>query len=407
MRIGFFGNTNNYPFLLASALRRRGHDLVFFIDQTDPLYRPESRLTHDNPNEHDWTIDVSPARFRDYVLPNAKMARVVRLLRTCDAVVLNQYGPALLPKVRRPALLLLTGSDLDFFANPASIEVLRKRIKDARTSVLRRKLELWGFRMLIRAQREGIRLAGAVSYFPRGSIPIGDRLLDELGIGDDRRLYLSMTDARAVSRADPPFNDPPRIACIARLNWKMPMRLGATALDYKGIDEMLRGLARFIDRGGRIEIHLVRKGWDVAETKDLAAQLGIEHCVVWHDEMPQADFLDFVRQSDLVIDQLAGSLPGMGALDSLALGRPVIANWRHDLVPQYRLPGPANCQASSAEEVCAQLERLLGNKAELARASEASRQFAEERLSSDAAAATCESLLKSLISCPDTQGPKA
>jgi glycosyltransferase involved in cell wall biosynthesis len=398
MRIGFFGNTNNYPFMLAVALRRRGHDILFFVDQKDPLYRPECRYPDVNAEKPDWIVDVSPIRFRHYLIPNRSIARIVDLLRTCDAVVLNQYGPSLLPAINRPALALLTGSDLEMFANPNFATDFWSHLKGHKLT-LRNVALFWMLRRLIRKQREGIQKSGIIRFFPRGVTEVGDRLLDDLGVSDRVKFFLPMTDIHAIAPAPPPMNDTPRIVSVARLNWKKPMRPGATQLDYKGTDIMIRGIVRFVRRSGRrVEIHLVRKGWDILETERLVTESGLQQYVVWHDEMSQSQLFDVVRNSDVVVEQLDQSLPGSGAVDALALGRPVITNWRKDVIPEYRrLPDSAICQASTDIEVCAQLERLLSDTSELCRVSRASRAAVEEHLSSDIAAAECETKLDALI----------
>jgi glycosyltransferase involved in cell wall biosynthesis len=398
MRIGFFGNTNNYPFMLAMGLRRRGHDVQFIVDQADPLYRPEYRYPEATLDRAGWLSDVSPVRFRDFAYPSRRIAHAVRKLRTCDVVVLNQYGPALLPAIRRPALALLTGSDLEVFANRSTIRSFWSN--RAHSGHLVRKAFLYfALTRLIRAQRKGIRMCGAIRFFPRGIAPTGDALLEELGVDTEDRLYLPMTDISAVSEAPLPVNDRPRIVCVARLNWKKPMRPGATELDYKGTDTMIRGLAQFrAETEIPVEINLVRKGWDVAATEQLVRDEGLTDLVVWHAEMSQIRLFDLVRECDVVIEQLDASLPGSGAVDALAIGRPVIANWRRELIADYRqLPDAAICQASSATEVCAQLKRLILNKGEMARVAAASRAAVEEHLSSDAAAKQCERLFARLL----------
>ena len=41
MKIGFLGNANNYPFMLARALKRAGHDVRFVVDRKNLLDRPD------------------------------------------------------------------------------------------------------------------------------------------------------------------------------------------------------------------------------------------------------------------------------------------------------------------------------------------------------------------------------
>lgn len=395
MRIGFLGNTNNFPFMLALALRRRGHEILFLVDQKDRLYRPEYKFPELNPIAMDWVEDYSPLRFRHYLLPSTRMSEVLTRLRGCDAVVLNQYGPSLLPRIGRPALVMLTGSDLDFFANPAA---LRKFCSQTERRGLRARLECVLFRWLATKQRAGIKMAGAISYFPKGVVPAGDQVLKELGVSEHSRIFIPMTDTQSIVPSPPPFNTPPRIVCIARLNWKKPMRPGTTQLDYKGTDVLLYGLQKYVqERATALDIRLFRKGLDIVETEQLVSALGLASYVTWQDEMSQGDILELIRRSDIVIDQLSESIAGSGSVDAMALGRPVIANWRSDVIPIYRFPGLAKCQASTPDELFTQLERLLSSRAEYVQVAEDSRKAAETYLSSDAAALACENLLTAMV----------
>lgn len=45
MKIGFIGNANNYPFMIARAMRKMGHEVLFIVDRdkSEPLNRPENR----------------------------------------------------------------------------------------------------------------------------------------------------------------------------------------------------------------------------------------------------------------------------------------------------------------------------------------------------------------------------
>jgi hypothetical protein len=395
VRVGFYGNTNNYPFMLAIALRRRGHEIVFVVDDEAPLHRPESRYNDIDARNSAWIVDESPVRIRHLVLPSRRKLRVLQRLRRCQAVVLNGYGPSLLPALRRPAIAFLTGSDLESFANPANVAPLSTgsgmHPLSPRRFFAKRSIE-----RLVSLQRRGISLAQTIAYFPPGVVELGDRLLRDMGVTDDRRVFFYMTDTHAIRQSPPPLNLHPRVLCVARLNWKRPMRPGASQLDYKGSDVMIQGLAEYVRKSGRLlEIHLVRKGWDVRETSELGEAVGLGKLIVWHDEMEQAQLLDLVRSMDIVFDQVGEAFPGMGALDSLAIGRPVITNWRAELFPMNAIPVEANCQASTPAEVCAQLERLLATTDALVHASHASRAIAEKRFSSDAAAEICERRLAS------------
>src|SRR5439155_25620715 len=135
------------------------------------------------------------------------------LLRTCDGVILNMLGPALLPSLDRPAIALLTGSDLEFLANATT------ELKWSQHPFLRAVLA-----RVISHQREGIRRAKAVSFFWRGISPPGDRILDRLGISDERRFFVPMSDLDLIHPSPLPSNSLPRMFCVAKMYWNKAWR---------------------------------------------------------------------------------------------------------------------------------------------------------------------------------------
>src|SRR4029079_12333394 len=113
MRIGFIGNTNNYPFMLARAMRKLGHEVQFIVSSSDPLERPEYRYADISYPYPAWIHDLSPIRLRDIaVFGSSARRRILKVLRGCDAIVANSFGPALLSDLKLPSIALLTGSDL-------------------------------------------------------------------------------------------------------------------------------------------------------------------------------------------------------------------------------------------------------------------------------------------------------
>src|SRR5262249_10184343 len=121
MKIGFFGNQNNYPFQLARALHARGHDVRVLIDRPEPLNRPEGRYAISYPYP-DWISETASVHLEDVVFRTARWRRVLDWLRQHDAVVLNSLGIAAAAEVDVPALCLATGSDLDLYGRPETAD---------------------------------------------------------------------------------------------------------------------------------------------------------------------------------------------------------------------------------------------------------------------------------------------
>jgi glycosyltransferase involved in cell wall biosynthesis len=401
MKVGFFGNTNNYPFTLARGMRRLGHDVLFIVDRPEPLNRPESRFADIPVPYPGWIVDVSPLDLHIPLHPPpAGRARAISLLAGCDAVVLNMLGPSLLPEIRRPSIVMLTGSDLEDYADYG----FAARYLEAKYGSLRDVLpgrfgpyarEAASMIRLVAAQRAGIRRAAAVNYFTRGFVPRGDALLDRIGVPDRRRMFFIMTDLETIRPRPMPDNPVVRVFSVARLTWKTPRPRAdvpgqSSELDYKGSDIMVRGLARFRRATGTpLEIRLVKKGRHVPETMELAAAEGIGDQISWLEEMTQKEVLEEYARADIVFDQLGNAVLGMGGVDAMAAGRPVIANARPGIMDDvFGAPSPI-CQASTPQEVCAQLERLAFDRGERERVGLLSRRFAEDYFSAERSARLC------------------
>jgi glycosyltransferase involved in cell wall biosynthesis len=391
VKFGFYGNANNYPFMLALALKRLGHEVLFIVLSPDPLCRPESRYPEIRWPYPPWICDLSgPPRWR-YLLPGLGRKRVLSLLNTCDFAVLNEEGPALASALSVPHLVLLTGSNLELFADHHKASILRDQLLStpsgwARflncifpTAVIRS--------LLTTPQRRGIRDAELVTFFPRGLIPNGDRLLAEIGVQDSKRMDMLIADLHLNSFVPPPTNPVLRVFNVSRFTWKAEPETDLTDLDYKASDVMIRGIGSF-RRKHRIPLDLrfVRKGRHIAESVKLVGECGLADQVTWLDELTQLQVRDEYSKADVVFDQLGNGAVAMGGLEAMAIGRPLIANGRPEIFE--RLTGEVSpiCQARTPEEVCAQLARLARDPAERERVGLASWRYVEKHFSSDAAA---------------------
>lgn len=397
MKIGFLGNANNYPLILARALQHLGHEIVFIlmVDQDYRLDRPENRYPDLSPPYPEWIVDASPLDlWGNYEDKHPQLERVVQLLRGCDAVVLNQYALCLAPQINRPTVALLTGTDILTLGKYEFVDHMVNC--PGRTHV--KELELFYLRQVF-AQRLGIRSAFLVVFFAPGACPQGDAILEGLGVTDSRRVSFKMVDVTEILPVPPPLNNPVRIFCATRLTWDKSRPPFHTDLDYKGSDIMIRGLGMFARRQPDVplDIHLVKKGAHVAETMDLIEAEGLGSYVTWHEEMSQMEVWEEFRRSDIIFEQLDTSDIGMAGLDAMAMGRPVIGH------EKYRPPRPeanqpsAVCEASSPEEVCAQLQRLVLDPEERQRVGTAARRYMETQFSADLAARTVMERLTSFL----------
>jgi Glycosyltransferase len=387
VKIGFLGNTNNYPLALAVALRALGHEIVFVVDRAQPLHRPESVDPALRGAYGSWLYDVAPLRVRDAIMPTAAHRRVISLLRDVDALVLNGAGPSYWPALRKPAIVILSGSDLDLYGDARALRSVVRNSARVTVAALRGALQYPFVARFGRLQRSGIAAALTVDYPFPGLLPHGDDLLQQLGVTPSRRRFYMLTDLATLQPQPQPNNPRTRIFSATRVNWVQPMPAGSSVLDAKGTDVMLRGIARWLERSGRaIELRLVRKGLHIPQTVAYARSLGLEPYITWLDEMPLRSMHEEFVAADIVLDHFGAGSIGVAARDAMALARPVIANVKPEIFRTHVGEEIPVLQAASDEEIATQLE-LLGSDAALrARVGQAARGFAERHFSPDIAA---------------------
>lgn len=396
MKIGFLGNANNYPFMLARAMRLLGHDVVFVVDSEMRLNRPESRYEEIALPYPSWIVDCSPLNLWDFPPIATRVEEAIGTLKQCDALVLNEFGPTLWQAVRKPAFALLTGTDLEVLADPQYADFvagdnvghmgLLQKLLSWKQLRSRRNLRNH-FLRLIEAQRSGIRSAAAVNYFPAGMLPNADRLLQELGIEANRRVFFMQADIEHYEYSSYPENRTLRLFNVARITWRKPREHFICELDYKGTDVLIRGLGMFVRESGMpIEIRLVRKGADVEAARELVEEEGLAPCVTWLDELDQSMLHEEYRNADIVTEHFGQGSIGMGALDAMATGRPVIANASPEIFRKALGETPPICHATSPEQVRDQLLRLAADRGARADIGRQSRAYVEKYFTPERAA---------------------
>lgn len=425
MRIGFIGNQNNYPFILARALRVAGHDVRVIIDQKDSLDRPECRYA-DIPYPYPgWIKEMpEPVRMVDIARGGPSWLRVLDAVRDCDALVLNRWGYDAASRLPMPAFCLTTGADVDFFSHPSGAERYVRGLDhgarprgwwqiaagaerldvgtvratfDHAPAPLHRAWQKWIFSRLVQRQRAGLRRAVGISAFPDVvSQPLAEVMADCLAPGTPR-FCLMMADTDWIRPRPAPVNPVLRMFNASRLLWKKPFPSSVGEWANKGTDVLLEGVARWHHRtGGALDLRLVEKGVDLDATKSLVSKLGIAHLVHWQREMTQHQVFDEYERADIVSEQCGTHVLGMAGYEAMAMSRPVLANGRPEVFTAVFGAAPPVAQARTPDEVAAQLDRLT-DAGERARLGRAGRQFVEQRLSPQAAAAVVAEVLSDAI----------
>lgn len=400
LSIALFGNTNNYPLLLAQGLKSLGHNVRLILNRKEILHRPEARYPDWARAYPDWVFDCANITDEDMAYQTPAIDQAIHhLTHNVDLAILNDSGPALASYLRSPHVAVLTGSDLAYYANFDSLQLRTKMWDPEFKRSPQGRRYLLHFSDFVARQRDGILAADLVCYGQRGLVPEGDRLLDEIGVQDQRRLMLHFSNTVDLQFREAPHNERLTILCGSRVVYRPEHNPALSAIDLKGTDVLIQGFAKFIERGGRGELRLPKKGQDLDAAIALISGLGIEKHIRWLDEMPLAQFYNEMADADLVCDQFGTSYPGMVTTDAYALGRPVMANLRNEIFGQ-RFPDPLpGFDASTPEQIAEHLILVEHNRDLLAEMGRKSRAYAEAFLSPQSMAR--QLLVKSGVLCAE------
>lgn len=134
--------------------------------------------------------------------------------------------------------------------------------------------------------------------------------------------------------------------------------------------------------------HQLVKGTDtiLAAVDRVATRHEIETVLL--SGVPRSEVLERLADADLVVDQLGSQTTGVLALESMALGRPVLVQYERDLLAPFARDTPA--VAVTAETVEQRIEDLVGDDARRADLGRAGREFVTRTHDSDVVAAALE-----------------
>jgi glycosyltransferase involved in cell wall biosynthesis len=359
VHIGFIGNTNNTPFMLALAMRRLGHQVTFVVDSTERLHRPEHKYPALFSTWPEWVLDVPGADARVWRAgtPGALPASVRRALASCDALVFNKFWALTAKTFGTPYVCILTGSDIELYAEHRTMQRAQRPFRRA-TSPAGWMANAVVATALTQRLRRAIRHAAGYVTAPPGYLPQTDAVLQRLqprGV----RICGPITDVESLHLTPLPTQQPWRILNAARLNWVRPVAPGRSDIDLKGTDVLLRGVAAHLKAfPGDLRLSLVEKGDDIAATHRLVTALGLDADVDWLPEMTQSELYAEYARHDVVADQIGLSMVSMVGLDAMAMGRPVIADGKPEVVSRWISEPSPIVQVRTPDEVTQQLRRL-------------------------------------------------
>ena len=113
MKIFFFGNVNNYPLILAKELKKKGHEVIFFVDSNQLLFRPENRYKEYAKKYPDWIVDISFLRNFKLFKRFNEFNKIIYKYGSPDLVILNGSVCDYFTNIKSDKFFLATGSDIE------------------------------------------------------------------------------------------------------------------------------------------------------------------------------------------------------------------------------------------------------------------------------------------------------
>lgn len=134
----------------------------------------------------------------------------------------------------------------------------------------------------------------------------------------------------------------------------------------KNNDRFFYALAKFVEVDSNIHVIVLDRGPDKDIAKKIVSDLRIEQYVTFHPPMIELERIRHLNMADVVIDQFSIGSFGLGALETLSVGKPLITYIREDCIAECYGDELPILNAHTTEEI---LQRLFEARNETLRQS--------------------------------------
>ena len=135
--------------------------------------------------------------------------------------------------------------------------------------------------------------------------------------------------------------------------------------DGKGLHALFNAMVLLKKRLGhqapRLKVHGHFGAEDMQAVIDLAAEHGLQNDVVWLNQIPIAEAYAHYQSSLICVLPFMGSFAGLAASVAAAAALPVIGT-KHAGIPEHIGDNGVWIDSDNAEQIVAQVERLLGSE---------------------------------------------
>lgn len=134
-------------------------------------------------------------------------------------------------------------------------------------------------------------------------------------------------------------------------------------------DRFFYALAEFIKEDTNIHAFVLDRGSDRDVAKEIVNNLGIASYVQFLPPMTELERIHYLNMADVILDQFNLGSFGLGALEALSVGKPLITHLRMDCIAKCYDVAPPILYAQTAKEIFLRLleARNLESRQELSR----------------------------------------
>jgi len=126
----------------------------------------------------------------------------------------------------------------------------------------------------------------------------------------------------------------------------------------KGNEKFFFAFKDYIEKFGGAHAIVVDRGSDRDYARILIRDLGIEDMVTFVPELNELERINYMRMADVVLDQFQIGALGLGALEALSLGKPLISFFDNETARYCYDEPPPILNAQSSQEIFEQLVRV-------------------------------------------------
>ncbi|MEH8240479.1 glycosyltransferase [Aeromonas veronii] len=386
MKIVFIGTTNAMPMSYAIKFKERGYDVKYIVDvpPVDSLSRPEchyENISYPYPNWIKEIVISNPSIKCLY--PKIFYKKIYNEVLDGDVFFLCDWYISLAPYLPKNSKIIILphGADLDTWCNFKKADDIAAVGRLSFFKSLKKILA----KLIINRMYKGLCCADVITYYPRGFNSEGDNIIDGVR---------KIKDCALVTRYDVNLNvlngfgnsyrvNPSRLKICVAVRFDFKSTQGVENKYLKGSDLIIKGISKYYREFSKnIEVIFFEKGKDIELAKKLCREEGIDSIVKWVNAVPLRQLLEQMENSDICFDQVGGHWMGAIGVYAMYLGKPVITNYRPEILNDFLKGTIPMCQATTVNEIFDKLV-FLSNESNRENVSQNGREFVINNFSCD------------------------